>query len=130
MPAIQRFEDIEAWQMARELTRAVYRLTNEGRFAQDYALRDQIRRATISITANIAEGYERNGNQEFIQFLYIAKASTGEVRSHLYLDLDQGYLEQATFDTLCGQAVMIGRKLQRLIESLHNSPYKGVKYRT
>ena len=82
--AIQNFEDLEIWKEARGLTQAIYRLTRDSRFSKDFGLRDQIQRAAISIMSNIAEGFERGGNQEFIQFLYVAKGSCGEVRSQLH----------------------------------------------
>src|SRR2546430_117929 len=89
MPTITRFEDIEAWQLGRELKRLIYGCSKEGGFAKDFALKDQIRRAAISVTANIAEGFERDGNREFNQFLSTSKASCGEVQDHLYTALDQ-----------------------------------------
>ena len=79
MPTFRHFDDIEAWQRARELTKVVYQLSGRGQFAKDFGLRDQIRRATVSIMANIAEGFERDGTGEFIQFLAIAKGSAAEV---------------------------------------------------
>ncbi len=82
---IKNFEDLEIWKDARLLTKAVYQLTKDVKFAKDFALRDQIRRAAVSVMSNIAEGFERGGNQEFIQFLYVAKASCGEARSQLYV---------------------------------------------
>ena len=91
---IKNFEDLEIWKDARALTRAVYQLTSDPRFSKDFGLRDQIRRASVSIMSNIAEGFERGGNQEFIQFLYVAKGSCGEVRSQLYAAMDQNYLDQ------------------------------------
>ncbi len=92
MAKIEKFEDILAWQKARELTQLVYRASRKGEFAKDFALRDQIRRAVISITSNIAEGFERGGTKEFVQFLGHAKGSCGEVRSQLYIALDEAYL--------------------------------------
>ena len=85
MSTFRRFEDIEAWQKARELTKVVYQLSGRGHFAKDFGLRDQIRRASVSIMANIAEGFERDGTGEFIQFLAIAKGSAAEVLSHAYV---------------------------------------------
>src|SRR5512147_2126489 len=86
---VRNFEDLEIWKDARLLTKAIYKMTKDTGFAKDFALRDQIRRASMSVMSNIAEGFERGGNQEFIQFLYVAKASCGEVRSQLYVALDQ-----------------------------------------
>ncbi|MBK9175843.1 MAG: four helix bundle protein [Flavobacteriales bacterium] len=100
MATIQKFEDIQAWQNARELTKLVYNASKKGDFAKDFGLRDQIRRACVSILSNIAEGYERNNNKVFIQFLLIAKASTGEVRAQLYAAVDQEYIDAKTFADL------------------------------
>lgn len=83
------FEDLEVWKSARELANKVYKVTANGAFSKDYGLRDQIRRAVVSIMSNVAEGYERGGNQELIQFLSIAKGSFGEVRCQLYVAGDQ-----------------------------------------
>jgi four helix bundle protein len=94
---VRKFEEIEAWQKARELVREVYAVTAQGRFAKDFALRDQIRRVAISVMANIAEGHGRGGNREFIQFLSIARGSAFEVISHLYVALDQVYIDQQSF---------------------------------
>src|SRR5690606_30296927 len=98
MGRFQRFEDIEAWQLARKLTRDVYRMTNNGTFQRDFGLRDQLRRAAVSVMANIAEGFERGGDREFRQFLAIAKGSIGEVRSHLYVAYDAGHITQEQLD--------------------------------
>ncbi len=109
MAAIERFEDIAAWQGARKLVRAVYQTTGQGAFARDYGLRDQMRRAAVSIMSNIAEGFERSRSGEFHQFLSVAKASCAELRSQLYVALDVGYLDQPTFDRLFGQAEKVAR---------------------
>ena len=93
MASFKTFEEIDACQKSRELTKQVYRITAEGSFARDYGLKDQIRRAAVSIMSNIAEGFERSGTGEFTQFLATAKGSAGEVRSQLYVALDQGYLQ-------------------------------------
>jgi four helix bundle protein len=90
MANISKFEEIEAWCKARLLTKEIYAATSQGEFAHDFALRDQIRRASVSIMSNIAEGFERGGNKEFRQFLFMAKGSAGEVRSQLYIALDIG----------------------------------------
>jgi len=85
---VKNFEDLEIWKDARMLIRIIYRITREPKFSKDFALRDQIQRAGVSIMSNIAEGFQRGGNQELIHFLYIAKASCGEVRSQLYVAVD------------------------------------------
>ena len=94
MATIRQFEEILVLKKARELTRLIYESTRQGEFSRDFALKDQIRRAAISITSNIAEGFERGGNREFVQFLSHAKGSCGEVRSQLYVALDAGYLNE------------------------------------
>ncbi len=93
-----RFEDLQIWVIARKLTSQVYAVSNGGSFVKDYGLKDQIRRASASIMANIAEGYERRSDREFLRFLDIAKGSCGEVRSHLYIALDAGYLSPEQFE--------------------------------
>ena len=100
MSAVQRFEELKCWQLARELTNAVYTLTAQGRVSKDYGFVDQMRRAAVSVMNNISEGHERGANKDFVKFLYIARGSAGEVRNMLYIGLDQGYLEQATFDQM------------------------------
>ena len=87
MARIQRFEDIRSWRKSRELTKQIYVITSQGNFKRDFGLRDQIRKASVSIVSNIAEGFERGGDQELIQFLAVAKGSCGEVRAQLYIAL-------------------------------------------
>jgi four helix bundle protein len=94
---ITRFEDIHAWQAARELCQLVYRLTGSGEFRKDFALVDQARRAAVSIMANIAEGFDSRSNSEFIQFLYYALRSASELQSHFYVALDQRYVVESQF---------------------------------
>ena len=89
MAKIEKFEDIQSWQKARTLTKEIYGVTLTGAFAKDFGLRDQIRRAAVSILSNIAEGFERGGDKEFLQFMAIAKGSAGELRAQLYVALDQ-----------------------------------------
>ena len=101
---IQKFEDLIAWQKARELTHHVYTATRDQEFQRDYGLCDQMRRASVSVMANIAEGFERGGRSEFHQFLVMAKASCAEVRSHLYVANDVGYLEEGSFNNLKSKA--------------------------
>ena|SRR5208282_4613966 len=104
MSKILRFEEIESWKKARVLTNEIYQVTSLGGFARDFGLRDQIRRASVSAMSNIAEGFERGGNREFLQFLSNAKGSAGEVRSQLYVALDAGFINQKKFDDLYGHA--------------------------
>ncbi|MDD3523570.1 MAG: four helix bundle protein [Candidatus Cloacimonetes bacterium] len=109
MSKIERFEDLIAWQKARELTKRIYEATRHGDFAKDYGLKDQIQRAAVSIMSNIAEGFERVGRAEFHQFLSVAKASCAEVRSQLYVALDAEYLTQSAFDQLQSLAEEVGK---------------------
>jgi len=118
MAKIERFEDIKAWQEARNLVKEVYRVCSVKEFKNDYSLVDQIRRAAISIMANIAEGFSRQTNKEFIQFLFIAKSSATEAQSHLYVALDQGYLNQKEFNDLYKSLDKIQRQLSNLIKYL------------
>jgi four helix bundle protein len=106
---IKRFEDLVAWQKCRELTREIYRVTNEGAFAKDFGLRDQIRRATVSVMSNLAEGFERAGRAEFHQFLVVAKGSCAEVRSQLYVALDAGHITEELFGHLLNQTEEVSR---------------------
>jgi four helix bundle protein len=94
MAKIENFEDIESWKIARELTRQIYKISSTGDFSCDFPLRDQIRRSTISIMSNTAEGFERGGDKEFLQFLSIAKGSCGEARSQLFIALRNPNLKQ------------------------------------
>jgi four helix bundle protein len=129
MNRIEKFEDIIAWQKARVLTREVYKCTRSGQFAKDYGLKDQIQRASVSTMANVAEGFERGGDKEFLQFLSTSKGSCGEVKSHLYVALDQEYLTPASFDQLYGQASEVGRLLSGFMTYLRESDLRGRKYR-
>lgn len=105
----QRFEDLIAWQRARELTRDIYGVTRTGTFARDFGLVDQIRRAAVSVMSNIAEGYERSRSGEFHHFLLIAKGSCGEVRSQLYVAMDVGHLGSEAFEQLNMRTAEVGR---------------------
>ncbi len=130
MATLTRFEDIEAWQMGRELKRAIYAASKAGEFSPDYALKDQIRRAAISVTANIAEGFGRSGNREFIQFLSNAKGSCAEIQDHLYTALDEGYVKESDFQRLYEQAAVVGRKIGAFMNYLQRSEIRGPKFRT
>ncbi len=127
---VKIFEDLEIWKDARRLTQAIYRLTTTEKFSKDFGLRDQIRRAAVSIMSNIAEGYERGGNQEFTQFLYVAKGSCGEVRSQLYIALDQGYTEQKQTNELMESFKRLSSMVSNLITYLRNSGMKGEKFKS
>jgi four helix bundle protein len=129
MPSFKTFKEIEAWQKARGLTRDIYAHSNEGAFSRDFGLRDQIRRASVSIMANIAEGYERSGTGEFVQFLSMAKGSAGEVESHLCVAFDLGYLDKSTFDRLSSATTETARLIGALIQYLRRSGIKGGKYK-
>lgn len=122
MAKIQRFEEIQGWQTGHELCKLVYQATNKGAFSRDYGLRDQIRRAAVSIVSNIAEGFESQNNRTFVRYLYIAKASAGEVRAQAYVALDQGYISQAEFDTLYASASETGRLIFGFIAYLEQHP--------
>lgn len=114
MPTVERFEDLHAWQGAREIVSIIYGMTSRSSFSRDFALRDQIRRAAISISSNIAEGFSRRSNKEFIQFLFIAKGSISEVQSQLYLALDQGYISQEPFLETYDKLETVAKQLSRL----------------
>jgi four helix bundle protein len=129
MATIERHEDIQGWQRARELTKFVYAITKQDAFARDFSLKDQIRRAAVSVMSNIAEGFERGGRAEFIQFLSIAKSSAAEVQSQLYVALDQEYITPEQFDQgyeLCDEAM---RLIGGFMAYLRKSPIKGTKYK-
>lgn len=130
MGTFQSFEEIEAWQRARELTREIYTISAQGMFSKDFGLRDQIRKASVSIMSNIAEGFDRGGTNEFLQFLSIAKGSAGEIRSHLCVAHDQGYIDQETFERISAQAAEIGRMIGRLMSYLRRTKIRGAKYKS
>ena len=114
-----KFEDLIAWQKARELTKAIYQVTTAGSFAKDFGLRDQIRRAAVSVMSNMAEGFERGGRAEFHQFLNIAKSSCAELRSHLYVALDVRHLQPSAFRQLMLQAEEVARIIGGLRKAVH-----------
>jgi len=127
--AIKYFEDLEVWKEARRLTNRIYRMTQDAKFSKDFGLRDQIQRAMVSVMSNIAEGFERGGNQEFIQFLYIAKGSCGEVRSQLYVALDRGYIAQEEFSELLKSFKRLSVMISNLVDYLKSSRMKGEKFK-
>jgi four helix bundle protein len=115
---VERFEDLIAWQIARILTKEIYLITNESEFARDFCLRDQIRRAAVSIMSNLAEGFERGGRAEFHQFVVIAKGSCAEVRSQLYVAMDVGYISEEKFKTFENATSELSKILGGLRSSL------------
>jgi len=129
MSTIQRFEDLEIWQMAREVSKEIYRLTRKKPFCHDYGLVGQIRNSSGSIMDNIAEGFERDGNKEFKQFLSIAKGSGGETRSQLYRASDQHYITSEEFHELYNKLVDLNRKINSLINYLKSSDIKRLKFK-
>ena len=117
MGTISRFEEIEAWKNARELTKQIYQLSAIGAFSRDFGLRDQIRRAAVSVMSNIAEGFESQTQAMFIKYLGVAKASAGELRSQLYIALDLGYISPEDL-----------KNTRTLVEKVSRQIYGFVKY--
>ena len=126
MATIYRFEDLDAWKIARELTRDVYRITQADEFSRDFGLKNQIRKASVSVMSNIAEGFERGTRPEFHRFLTMAKSSCAEVRAQLYVALDVGYLKPDSFKPLMERAEEIGRIIGGLRKSV-SKPFKKLK---
>jgi four helix bundle protein len=122
MATVKQFEDLHVWQEARALVREIYNVTKQRGFKRDFALRDQITRAAVSSMSNIAEGFERGSRKEFIQFLNVAKGSNGEVRSQLYVALDQEYIDQKRFETLCDSALTLSRRISKFVTYLAKYP--------
>ena len=129
MATLTRFEDIEAWQSARELAKGVYACSREGQFSRDFGLRDQIRDAAVSAMGNIAEGFERGGAAEIGQFLAIAKGPVGELESHLYVAFDQNYVSAEVFAALKEAAGRTKRLIAGFMNYLRRSGLRGVKFK-
>ncbi|WP_300433901.1 four helix bundle protein [Christiangramia sp.] len=121
MSKFSSFEEIKAWQKARELNSEIYEISNDGLFKTDFDLKSQIRRSSISISSNIAEGFERGTIKEFIRFLYIAKASAGEFRSQLYLAYDLRYIKDENFERLNSRVSDISKMISGLIKYLNTT---------
>ena len=128
MSKINTFEDIQAWQKARELTRAIYKVSSADSFNKDFGLKDQIRRASVSVLSNIPEGFERNGSKEFLHFLSIAKGSAGEVRAQLYIAFDLEYISKTEFDDFSKLATDTSKMIGGFMTYLKNSDLKGAKF--
>ena len=129
MSTIKRYEDIEAWKRGRQLTAAIYRATSAEAFRRDGALRDQMRRAAVSIVSNIAEGFDRNGAGELRQFLAQAKGSAAELQAQLYVALDVGYIDRSSFEDLYRQAGEVLNLLGGFIRYLAHPKVRGTKFR-
>lgn len=121
---IKRFEDIEVWKLSRSLVKRIYVITDNELFRKDFGLKDQIRRACVSIMANIAEGFERQTSIEFIRYLFVSKASSGEAGSHLYVAFDLGYITESDFKVLTDDLEKISKSLSGFIKYLKTSNKK------
>jgi len=128
MARFKRFEDMDTWKHARNLSKEIYKITDTVKFSSDFSLIRQIRRSSGSIMDNIAEGFGRGGNKEFIRFLHIAMGSTFELKSQLYRALDQNYISQEEFQKIYGKADIIGKMINGLSNYLKQSNFKGIKY--
>ncbi len=127
--AIESFEDLAAWKKARELVKRVYAITKKEKFCKDFPLVSQIRRAAVSVMSNISEGFERGSNTEFLQFLYIAKGSCGEVRCQLTVAFDQGYIKAEEFEEMRDLTKKVSGTIGNFISYLRTSKMKGPKFR-
>ncbi|HEX6184703.1 MAG TPA: four helix bundle protein [Pyrinomonadaceae bacterium] len=124
---IESFEDLTVWQRGIGLVKEIYLLTSNGEFKKDYALRDQIRRAAVSIPTNIAEGFERSSRKEYLLFLNIAKGSAGEVRSLLRVALEVGYVSSLNYDRLREEVMALSRRLYNQIKAIKESEVTKAK---
>lgn len=119
---VESFEDLRVWQKGIELVKHIYLVTEEGKLSKDFGLRDQLRRASVSVPTNIAEGFERYSRKEYLNFLNIAKASAGEVRSLLRVAVEVGYIEQQIYTQLYNQARELSGMLSNQIQAINKSP--------
>jgi len=125
---IERFEDLKIWQEARELSKRIFEITSISPFSSDFKFRDQIRASSGSVMDNIAEGFERDGNKEFVQFLSMAKGSCGEIRSQSYRAFDYQYINQEILDELISRTIQLSKKISSLMAYLKKSEFRGSKF--
>jgi four helix bundle protein len=129
MGTIKNFEDMELWQRSRDLSKSIFKITLNKNFSRDFELKNQILASSGSIMDNITEGFEREGVKEFLQFLSIAKGSSGETRSQLYRALDREYIDKDVFDKLLSDVLQISKMISGFMNYLKNSDCKGSKYK-
>ena len=122
MTTSKRFEDLEVWQRAKDLTNLIYKYSADGSFSRDFGLRDQMRRASVSIMSNIAEGFESQTQAMFIKYLGHAKGSAGELRAQLHIAKDQGYISEESFSEMFSLSEICSKQLARFIQYLENQP--------
>jgi four helix bundle protein len=127
MAAIEKFEDIISWQKAFELSTLIYEVTNKEKFSRDFGLKDQIRRAAVSVVSNIAEGFERESTNQFVYFLIIAKGSAGELRAQLYIAQKQNYITQSEFEQLNEKVIELSKTISGFIVYLRNYKKTNLK---
>lgn len=129
MAKVQKFEDLEVFQLARDLCKEVYEITKDGEFHKDMRFVQQIHASAGSVMDNIAEGFEREGNKEFINFLYIAKGSCGEVRSQIIRASDVGFIDNETATRLYNDCISISKAISKFIKTLKESRLSGSKFK-
>ena len=129
MASYKRFEDLPIWQKARSFSKKIFEITLEDKFSKEIRLCSQISAASGSIMDNIAEGFERNGNGEFKQFLYIAKGSCGETRSQIYRAFDYGFISEKQFEEMKSLSEEISKSINSFIDYLNNTEIKGTKFK-